>query len=328
MEILDSKGIHNSIDLTENSDFHKGDFSKLVGFEHPKKNMPWNKDGKTDIEFNFSKKFSYSYTPNHHITDLSVELRDNMSFNLGIVNHMSDTLSIYIRNSRVMMRNKFYMVYDDNSPNYRYLIPWSNNNISYYDTYSTRSSVIYNDSLNFTSTITYDIANNDIDITPKEFDDARLSDDELYGHKLITDKDPEMLRKKIKLKEYLDTIMKYISPDKKPERVCKSFLEREPETSHHNVAYKFNNGIDFNLKHKCIDILEDQNYNYLYRQKNNIIDYYYHDRPKNRGLNLLRSKTYRVSVEELTAMEVGINGEEVQPIRRKGDLFGDYEALF
>lgn len=98
MEILDSKGIHNSIDLTENSDFHKGDFSKLVGFEHPKKNMPWNKDGKTDIEFNFSKKFSYSYRPNHHITDLSVELRDNMSFNLGIVNHMSDTLSIYIRN--------------------------------------------------------------------------------------------------------------------------------------------------------------------------------------------------------------------------------------
>ena len=63
-------------------------------------------------------------------------------------------------------------------------------------------------------------------------------------------------------------------------------------------------------------------------QKNKIIDYYYHDRPKNRGLNLLRSKTYRVSVEELTAMEVGINGEEVQPIRRKGDLFGDYEALF
>ena len=107
--------------------------------------MPWNKDGKTDIEFNFSKNFSYSYTPNHHITDLSVELRDNMSFNLDIVNHMSDIISVYIKNSRVMMRNNFYMVYDDNSPNHRYLIPQNDINISYYSTYST--SVLYNDSL-------------------------------------------------------------------------------------------------------------------------------------------------------------------------------------
>ena len=313
MEIKNSKGIKPSVDLTENSDFRAGYFTEALSFNHGKKDVPWDSKGKMKrvnnptIKFlnsrNFTSTVYDTYMSNYHYfnnaSSIPEEILEDIDLNLA-----------FIATSVAYVVSRFYI--EDNSKVCVYY-----NLDEYCNNINTEGfSINYRDVTTYIDTTSTSLSYN---ITPKEFNGIHLTANEFDGSKLITSKNHDELTLKIKLKKYLEKVMDIITP--RPDRVCKSFKNTKRNVSRDHVRRnQLPKSIDYTMGYKEIDILYDQPY-YL-SNKPKTIDYFFLNKyDGSNGVNLLRSKYLSVRPEELNNMEVGLNGEEVKPIKRGTDIF-------
>lgn len=313
MEIKNSKGIKPSVDLTENSDFRAGYFIEALSFNHGKKDVPWDSKGKMKrvnnpaIKFLNSRSFTSTvydtYMSDYHYfnntSNIPEEILEDIDLNLAFIATSAayDVSRFYIEdNSKV----RVYYTHDEFCNN----INIEGISINYRDVTTcidtTSASLSYN-------------------ITPKEFNGIRLTASELDGYSLITSKNHDELILKIKLKKYLEKVMDIIIP--RPDRVCKSFKNTKRNVPRDHIRRnQLPKSIDYTIGYKEIDILYDQPYYLSHRPK--AIDYFFLNKyDGSNGVNLLRSKYLSVRPEELNNMEVGLNGEEVKPIKRGTGIF-------